>query len=379
MTDRPDRVRVGDRVAIYPRGKRRIWCAEFWRDGGHCRQSLRTANKKVALQRARKLEVELDAGVYHKPPPPATVRQAADDYLAFLETEGRARKTLVKYRGILDTLVGFLSGHRATRLAQFTATLFDRFRAARKRGRHPKTMYTEGVVVKQFVKWCKSRKLVAENPVAEFKLSKPPLEPKEGPSLDQVNRILSAFGGLKRTMAALLVFTGMRAGELQRLTPEDIDLAGGWVHIRSRQGAETKTRLSRKVPIHPRLRPLLEAVPRRRRPWMFTMPPSRRYPRGDHCLNVKRLNEDFLSVVSSLGLRAGRDGGFTLHSLRHFFETFTVNAGIPQRAVDAWLGHRSDRSMAAVYYRLSDEDSQIFMRKVPFGAGVPVADAGKEE
>ena len=50
----------------------------------------------------------------------------------------------------------------------------------------------------------------------------------------------------------------------------------------------------------------------------------------------------------------------------------------PQRVIDAWLGHRSDRSMAAVYYRLRDEDSQSFMGKVPFGTGEPAADAGKE-
>lgn len=67
-----------------------------------------------------------------------------------------------------------------------------------------------------------------------------------------------------------------------------------------------------------------------------------------------------------------------VHSLRHFFETFTVNAGVPQRVIDAWLGHRSDKSMAAVYYRLRDEDSQAFMAKIPFGAGEPAADAGTE-
>jgi integrase len=100
------------------------------------------------------------------------------------------------------------------------------------------------------------------------------------------------------------------------------------------------------------------------------MPASQRYPQGDHHLNVKRLNEDFLRVVAALDLPAGRDGGFTLHSLRHFFETFAVNAGIPQRVVDTWLGHRSDRSMAAVYYRLTEEDSQRFIAKVPFGTGV---------
>ena len=78
-----------------------------------------------------------------------------------------------------------------------------------------------------------------------------------------------------------------------------------------------------------------------------------------------------------MGVAAGRKtGGFSIHSLRNSFETICVNAGIPQRVVDTWLGHRTDKSMASVYYKLSDEDSQMFMKKVPLGTGEPAADAG---
>lgn len=41
-------------------------------------------------------------------PKAVTVRQAADDYLKFLATEDRVPKTVVKYRGVFDTLVAFL-------------------------------------------------------------------------------------------------------------------------------------------------------------------------------------------------------------------------------------------------------------------------------
>jgi len=47
-----------------------------------------------------------------------------------------------------------------------------------------------------------------------------------------------------------------------------------------------------------------------------------------------------------------------------FFETYCVNEGVPQRVVDAWMGHVGDKSMSAVYYHLSDEDSQKFMRNL---------------
>ena len=378
MAAKLERTQVGERVTIYPRGKKQTYVADFFFDGRHCRQSLSTANKKVAIQRAMKLELDLAGGSFHQPPAPKTIAEAAADYIAVLNTNGRARKTLVKYDGIFKIFVAFLAEHRISKLAQFTSTWFDRFRALRARNRHKKTLYVEGVVIKQLFKWCHSRKLIVENPVVDYKLEKPTLVPKDGPSLSQVEAILAAMPAVKQTMIAVLAFTGMRAGELQRLQPGDIDLSGNWIHIVSREGLETKTRLSRKVPIHPRLRHFLEQMPKTDKPWKFTMPPSRSYPAGDHMVNIKRLNEDFQKAVKALGIAVGRIDGFTLHSLRHFFETCTVNAGIPQRVVDTWLGHRSDKSMAAVYYKLSGDESQSFMKKVPFGTGEPAAEAVKE-
>jgi integrase len=240
-----ERHRVGEHVTIYPRGKKRIFSADFWRDGEHCRQSLKTPNKKIATQRALKLDAQLSSGTYQPPPAPVTVRQASDDYLNYLKTEDRRPKTLVKYKGIFDTLVAFLEELGPTRMAQFTPTVFDKFRAMRKEDHHRKTLYTEGVVIKQLFKWAMARKLIVENPVADYRLDKPPLQPKEGPSLKQVNRILLALEKRDRTAIAVLGLTGMRAGELQRLQPADIDLAGNWINICSRDGLETKTGFSR--------------------------------------------------------------------------------------------------------------------------------------
>jgi integrase len=197
--------------------------------------------------------------------------------------------------------------------------------------------------------------------------------------LEQIDRILQAARKPRQVQFAALAFTGMRSGELQRLKPQDVDLTGGWIHIVSREGAETKTGHSRKVPIHARLRSLLSSCPKLNRPWFFTAPASRKYTDGDHHINTKHLNDELLKVLTRLGLPTGRESGFTVHSLRHSFETITVNAGIPQRVIDTWLGHRSDTSMASIYYRLSDEESQRFMKLVPFGAGQSASGAKGEK
>lgn len=372
-----DRVRIGDRVTIYTRGRKKIWCADFWQDGVHRRQSLRTSNKKVATDRATVLASTLVDGSYHPPLPAVSIADTVDSYIDCLKTEGRAPKTIVKYRGIFDTVIEFLQPDRIVRMGQFTAVHFDRFRAHRRQDHSVKTVYTESIVVKQFFRWARRRKIILENPVEDFRLSKPRLEPKAGPTLEQIDIILSATQGRLCAMLATLAFTGMRSGELQRLRPEDVDLRHNWIHIVSRVGGETKTRQSRKVPIHPRLRGMLETISRSNRPWFFTAEPSPRYPDGDHWISTKKLNDRFASVLKKLKLPVGRDSGFVIHSFRHSFETICINAGIPQRVVDAWLGH-SDRSMAAVYYHLSDEESQKFMHAVPFGTGAPAVSAGKE-
>ena len=177
-----------------------------------------------------------------------------------------------------------------------------------------------------------------EIPLAGVRLKKPPFVPKAGPSLGEVNRILAELTGTKKTMVAVLAFTGMRAGDLQRLTPADLDLKDNWLRVVSRKGLETKTRTSRNVPVHARLRAMLEPLPVSDKPWLFTMLPSDKYPNGDHWINIKKLNEDFQAAVLRAELPTGRDHGFTTHSLRHFFETHTVNSNIPQRVIDHWLG-----------------------------------------
>jgi integrase len=372
-----DRIPVGQNVTIFPRGKRKIWCAEFSRDGQHCRRSLKTGSKKVAVQRATKLSTELTEVIYCGAPRPVAVRDVSNDYIAYLETKGRARKTLVKYESTLNLFVTFLGERRVTKIAQFTEAHFDQFRAVRLSGHHPKTVYCESINIKQLMKWAKKRKIMKEAPVVDYEVEKPPHEQHACPTLELVNLILVALDAKRFPQVAILAFTGIRAGELQRLGPDDIDLTNRWIHIRSRRGAETKNRKSRKVPIHDRLLTILQTLPRQTRSFVFTEPPSDRYPNGDHQLNVKRLNELFQKVVKRLGLVTGRKHhGLVLHSLRHFFETICVNAGVPQRVVDNWMGHASDRSMASFYYSLSDDESQRFVKSVPFGSGTPPADGG---
>jgi integrase len=244
--------------------------------------------------------------------------------------------------------------------------VLDAYRTERRKTHHVKTVYHETIVIKQFLRWCESRHLIADNLLRTYRVSKPATEPKPAPTLAELQRILAGATSERGLLFAVQGFTGMRVGEVQNLRQEDVDLQAGWFHVRSRPGAETKTRQSRKVPIHPVLRALLGGSRRRSGPYFFSAEPSEKYPAGGHQISAKHLNEAFQNVARRLGMPVGRESGYTLHALRRFFETFCINSGAPQRAVDVWMGHRSDKSMGAVYYSLSDADSQTLMAKVPF-------------
>ena len=60
----------------------------------------------------------------------------------------------------------------------------------------------------------------------------------------------------------MLAFSGIRAGELQHLRPQDVDLAGNWIHVRAHGDWQPKTRRARKIPIHPRLAEILKSLPK---------------------------------------------------------------------------------------------------------------------
>lgn len=375
MANKTARIRIGDRVTIYQRGKKKIYTADYWWDGQHHRRSLKTRNRRVAEKKAMEIALQLEAGVLEKPCSNVRIENALAQYLRYLQTERRRSKTLSKYRGVLSAFEDFLRQQSIRNLRQVTVASFDQFRSERAKTHSPKSMYNEGIIIKQFLKWCVERELLTKNPLSCFKLRKPALQPKPRPSLRQVDDILAACSEPLRTQLAVLAFTGMRVGQLQRLRPEDIDLEDNWIVIRPVDGSKTFHPV--KVPIHPRLRRMLEKLPRASKCRAFTSAATTDISQSDRPINPKQLNAAFQRIAKRLEMPTGRERGFTLHSLRGFFETFCVNSGIPQRVIDTWLGHRSDRSMASVYYCLSDKDSQEFMKQVPFGSGLTCSENNK--
>jgi len=252
-------------------------------------------------------------------------------------------------------------------LRQVTPSSFEEYRAARMKDHEPKTVYTAAIIIKGFFKWVFQRRMLATNPLLGCNVSRPYVAPKAVPKAEEIEQLVSAAQGNRQIQYALLAFSGIRAGELQMLRPQDVDLQKGWIRIVGREGWVPKTRQARAIPIHPKLLEYLIRMPETNQPYFFCAAPSTKFPKGDHFINTKHLNEDFQILAKSLGMSVGRkNDGLVIHSLRHYFETMAINSAVPPYVVDVWMGHSGNRSMGKVYYGLSDEKSQEFIRQVKF-------------
>jgi len=357
---------IGELVGIFQRGN--TWHANYQHDGRQRRRSLRTQSKKEARRRAAKIEAELLNGDHRPALKAPTIESLTADYLAYLRTEGRAEKTLVKYESVFDRVVA-LAGRRHRRNALgLDLSFVDAYRQERvDAGRAPKTVYTETVIIRQLVNFAITRKKISRDPLEGLKIREPKPTPQPCWTRDEVERILTASQGTQRTAFILLADSGMRVGELKWLTWDDVDFEREVLHIRVKDGWKPKSGDARTVPMSPRVKELLAGLSRRG-PWVVRAATSRKYPRGDHQISERRLLKSLKRVLKPLGL-AGH-----LHTFRHGFISHALTSGIPEAIVRDWVGHVDD-AVIRLYTHVADEESQRAMARLAEARTVPEPEA----
>lgn len=141
------------------------------------------------------------------------------------------------------------------------------------------------------------------------------------------------------------LYTGMRMGEINALSPSDVDLKNKVVHIsrtitrgidyKSKVGDRTKTEKGvRDVPLNKIAVSIFELALKEYKPNKYNLL-FYNYKK-DKVITTAQVNEFFKRVC----LKAGIKGDVNQHMLRHTFATRCIEAGVDAFVLKDWLGHK---------------------------------------
>jgi integrase len=226
-----------------------------------------------------------------------------------------------------------------------------------------KTVYTELTIIRQWLNFAVTRRMLTASPVAGTKLVKPKPTPRDYWRQDKLDAIVDTAKGPYKAAYLLMSETGMRVGEVIHLTHDDLTLDGPApvAHIRAKEvvaGAKPwrpKNGEERAVPLSPRAVAMLRSLPRRRR-WVIdrmngTAATANQPANDRHILGYLK------TVLAKLGLEG------TNHKFRHSFCTIAVLAGVDFFTLRRWVGHVDEEALK-IYVHIADEQAQVTMRQL---------------
>jgi integrase len=340
---------------------------------------LQTEVETLAISRVYELGESILAGEHQKPVK-LTVADLARRYLQYQHSLGHAKTTLTKYEYVLSTFVAWANTQFGKPIAKFTENDFWDWFGSVSKAYGKKTAYDRAIVVKQLFKWSVNKaKLLTTNPVSGATMRKP--APNEQPvfSPDQVSKMLATADDHLKPVIAMMAYSGLRFGECRDLLWDHVVLpADGPGHLVIRLGGSTdttKTGRVRRIPIHPDLRKILEAMPRSDER-VFHAPVSKKNADG-----TKMLNESTtVKALKRLCLECGfpKADKFKLHSLRHTFASMMARTKVPVQYAQALMGHRNSQILA-IYYHVYDDTAVEAIQSIQYPSAPAIGMAGVTE
>jgi len=330
------------------------WWIDYRVDGKRYRRKIGPAKRK-AEQALATIKAQIAAGTYfdaHRER--LTFAELAERYLENPKNPGK--------RGLYDDekrLRAHLLPYFGTKTAEaLTAEDVKRYikkrqgaiSAKTKRPPRPATINRELSLLSVIFNTGKLHGLVKHNPCQGVpKLPEDNIR-NHAVSHGQFLRLVEALPDHWQPIVATCYYTGMRLGEVLKLTWDRVDMEAGWFYLAA---VHTKTHQARKVPIPEPLCPFLADLPKDTtgtfRVFTYRGRPIAR-------LNVRHGWKRAL-------VAAGLPEDLHIHDLRHCYVTNAVRAGIPEDFIMAVTGHKT-RSVFSRYVDPTPADLQASVQRM---------------
>jgi integrase len=200
-----------------------------------------------------------------------------------------------------------------------------------------------------------SHGLLMDNPTAGIRRRRLDTAPVVIPSRTQFKTLIADMR-LRSTNAAniieFLAYSGFRSGEAHEVRWADIDFEAKTVRITIGDAGTKKH--TRSIPLFPPLERLLRDMLARLR-----KPPKP----SDHVLADINAGWALSTACRRLGLPP-----YHRHTMRHFFCSTAIEAGVDVLTVSKWAGHRDAQMICRVYGHSSQEQSNEMAKRMVFDA-----------
>lgn len=207
-------------------------------------------------------------------------------------------------------------------------------RAFEKKGYAAQTVQIEVSVLKQIFAYAVlDGGDIETSPASELKKSKGLPRKKRGALTVEQEAAVERFRGDNWLLGVMLLYTGMRRGELLALDWRDVDRKNGVIHVTKKLSyvrgnvpfveEHVKNHKPHDVPI---FQPLADVLPANRVGKVFSN------DKGDY-LTSSQLQRLWRDYAADVGL-----DGVTPHCFRHSFATFCFEAGIPAASTASFMG-----------------------------------------
>ena len=202
--------------------------------------------------------------------------------------------------------------------------------------------------------------LILDNPALVLKRLKEPRHSVVIPSREQFRLLMetlrqeNALAQPGADLCEFLAYSGCRRGEATAMTWGDVNFEGKTFTV---TGGETgpKNHEARVVPLFPALEKLLLRLKA-----ALPQPPTP----ADKIFSVMDAKKAIAGGCKKAGLPH-----FFHHSMRHFFCSNAIEAGVDFKAIAGWLGHKDGGLLVArTYGHLRDEHSAAMAQRMTFDA-----------
>lgn len=221
-----------------------------------------------------------------------------------------------------------------------------------------KTLKEILVLIRAIFRSAKEDKLLLDNPAESSRLTIPSSKRTERKalSLEELTDIISSLGKLEdndRRLMSLLIFTGMRRGEVLGLRWEDIDADAGWIHVVRNAvfpggkndaviGTPKTEKGKRSIPLDPVLRELLQ--PEGATGYVFG---------GDAPITKMVYERTMQRIKRTIDMH-----GATAHIFRHSYATLLNATGASPKTIQRIIGH-ADISTTMNRYVHGDKEQEV--------------------